>query len=387
MLLADITARMKESATPKSALDHLFGTARKEITGDGDWTNAFGSQGHLSLDARTKPVSKDDLLAFLTEFRARLAGEDKANAAKKVNRLKAIDLAILTAMSFDDPAITTPAGPIDLYAYLFDLALRIREPKLIQQGGTSWCAIDTVVRSYAKNDPFGYARLAVDLVVSKSGTLHGTRVPCITSGITGTDALKNAGMVPVDYITIGSVLTRFNQEAGTWERGGWNWNDGLTDAQIMTLLGLYFTDVHLDAAPPHSADEWQYTPAKERWLKGHDAGADLKMLLINGNIVNALRQETFNRTFDQDDGKRIEIDRRKGPDYHQTVIPTKVKSSGQHGRHAVLLDRLAVDGNGRKATVTLKIYTWGSAVRSGTLTLEQLCLVCRGIATAKAKKL
>jgi hypothetical protein len=59
---------------------------------------------------------------------------------------------------------------IDPYRYLFLLAMRIRRPRVIDQGSMGFCGPATILTDLAKRDPCTYTKFAIDLLLSGKAT-------------------------------------------------------------------------------------------------------------------------------------------------------------------------------------------------------------------------
>ncbi len=376
MELAELTAEMKKrhaSKDYKGALNYLFGEKRKEVSGGFSWElGATNSQA--LIDGRVGDEKKEQLLEFLSVYRDCIAKDDPSKTEGKTqSRLEALDAIKEMIGDTKVAQVTTPAGAVTSSRYFFDLALRVREPKLISQGNSLWCCFDSVLTAFARSNPREYVDYALGLMDRKTGTFRNKPVKCIASG---PKEWNSREVTAVDYLTIGSLVIAFNEKAGWYARGRWNWDLGLTDPQLKMLLEQYYTGAEVRSAT--GKNEWQFTEQKVQWLKEAE-NKSIMVLLVNGPFIQAMRDNTI---FDNATAQG-QIDPRKGPSAAQNSVRGNVTLGGQHTRHAVMLANLKVTGAGKMAEADFKIYTWGVGLRV-SVKLDKLCQFCRGIAWANA---
>jgi hypothetical protein len=166
-------------------------------------TQGIGSVAHDFPDPGTAPT-QTDLLAFLLKLEAALhwetkkdgTGKDAAQVAKRSAALKKI-------ISFVNDG--TKQGrflKVDKYLFAFQLAIRARSPRLVDQKNTLLCGPAALVYDLAKRDPDKYVEFAISLFHTGCGTLNGAQITPSTKILRG----YSAGLLPeADYVVLASL--------------------------------------------------------------------------------------------------------------------------------------------------------------------------------------
>lgn len=170
---------------------------KQAVNGGGDHRAAlFTTQ---QIDA----PSNQELLNFLGVLDGIIGTETtKQGGAKNVARVDAQRNAIARIIHFAHTGPVTGAfSHIDRNTVCFELALRVRRPKLIYQGKTTLCGPVALVVDVAKRDPVRYVQMALDLF--ETGRAHwGTNE--LAPGIIIRKGYKN--LTPqADYVVLASV--------------------------------------------------------------------------------------------------------------------------------------------------------------------------------------
>src|SRR5262249_37079749 len=96
-----------------------------------------------------------------------------------------------------------PAFPeINRFKFAFQLALRIREPKLINQSQTNLCGPNALVIQMAREQPARYAALATQLFLTGRGFIDELKIEPDRSILLG---FSDSALGECDYVVLGSV--------------------------------------------------------------------------------------------------------------------------------------------------------------------------------------
>ena len=79
----------------------------------------------------------------------------------------------------------------------FQLALRIRRPRIINQGAAGFCGPQTILSSVAKRDPVKYARLVLDLAGAGQATWEGQQLQVLAGDGGFTALVPDADFIPM----------------------------------------------------------------------------------------------------------------------------------------------------------------------------------------------
>ena len=154
---------------------------------------------------RTNPPTREQLISFLSKLRFALQLETKAGAAvaKDAGQVGRRGAAIAEIETF----VQNPSAPIvfthiDRNLFAFQLALRVRSPRIINQDNTTLCGPVALVYDIAKRDPQRYVRFAISLFSSGTAMFGLTQV-------TPSETIRNgyrANVLPeADYVVLASV--------------------------------------------------------------------------------------------------------------------------------------------------------------------------------------
>ena len=124
--------------------------------------------------------SYDQLKTFILDFLDHVVAERGTKGVyvqnpglhdERVNALHQI-WDVITGLARPVSALTG----IDPYRYLFLLAMRIRRPRVIDQGSVGFCGPATLLTDLAKREPRTYAKFAIDLLLTRRATWNGLGV-------------------------------------------------------------------------------------------------------------------------------------------------------------------------------------------------------------------
>jgi hypothetical protein len=149
-------------------------------------------------------LTQVDLLAFLWSLQAWLPEEttktggakDATQVAERLKAIKEIE-AFVT-----DHTKQSVFANVSKNVFAFQLALRARSPRKIDQGETTLCGPAALVYDVAKRDPVSYVRLAISLVTTGAGQFGSAMVTPSAKIRQG----YRVGMPPeADYVVLASV--------------------------------------------------------------------------------------------------------------------------------------------------------------------------------------
>jgi hypothetical protein len=150
----------------------------------------------------------DELIRFLAKLKSAVSIEWRKNftvpgsLAKDANQVAKRIAAIGKIEEFAN-AVSTPITftNIDKSVFAFQLALRVRSPRLINQRDTTLCGPVALVYDVAKRDPERYVNLAISLFTVGSGTFGAVQIKPSAK-------IRNGykGLLPeADYVVLASV--------------------------------------------------------------------------------------------------------------------------------------------------------------------------------------
>jgi hypothetical protein len=112
------------------------------------------------------------------------------------------NLALGKVFSYNEDPWTPKFSNIDPSVFAFQLALRIREPSLMNQKEVGVCGETSLMIFFAKNTPSAFADYAISLMRRGEGKFYGLTVTPHSSTLSGSHAGK---MPEADIVTIGSL--------------------------------------------------------------------------------------------------------------------------------------------------------------------------------------
>jgi hypothetical protein len=190
-----------QNQKPKDALDYVFASKRKE------------------LDAYRPTLAEAD--AFIEILRATILAEKKSSSTDRAAALEKI-------LYYNK----TPGGAyfpgIDPHVFAFQLALRIREPSLLNQAKVGICGENSLMIFFAKKTPSEFAEYAISLIRTGSGKFHGLMVKPPSTSFWGKSIwdINKEKLAAVDFVTLASLAPSLFGEI----------EEGTTPKQVCDLL-------------------------------------------------------------------------------------------------------------------------------------------------------
>lgn len=305
-------------------LDLLFGKHRKELS-DLRLGQARVFSGNGYPDADTG--------AFLDALQASTAGEQRAMAGSRSTALGNVRACI--------GSLSRKLHGFDLNEYLFQLAVRVREPGLIDQRSAGWCPMNAALIRFARTQPVQYVKFAIDLWKTKEETpFQGARVMHAPE-LSQSDCY-GLQMECVDYLMMKSLMHTFFPQR----------KEAATSKQLADALGHcgFATSVLVN-------DRWDKFPR----LLGNVQNA----INARPNIAITMTAAAFPQGFHEGDSERRRIDK-------AAADPGRwARGLGaSNPRHFTLITKLEHDPQTERIS-KLKIYTWG---RSYSLSMSYATL-------------
>jgi hypothetical protein len=163
----------------KDALDYVFG-----------W-----EKGNLDSYHPNQKQTRDfiDYLIFAVR------SENKARSPERC-------LALSKVLSYNETLGKVCFSGVDPSVFAFQLALRIREPSLLNQKSLGVCGAASLMTSFAKHNPAAFADYAISLMRQGRASFHGMTITPGSQIIAGQYSEK---MAEADLVTMGSLATGF----------------------------------------------------------------------------------------------------------------------------------------------------------------------------------
>ena len=186
---------------PKVAFDYVFASQRKQLD-------------------KYRPTLPE-AMAFIDFLRAAILLEEKPRSTDRAAALDKI---------YDynkDPGQPYFPG-IDPHVFAFQLALRIREPSLLNQAKVGICGENSLMIFFAKNTPSEFAEYAISLMSAGSGKFHGLIVKPEAETWWGKSIweMNKEKLAEVDFVTVASLAPSLFG----------NIKEGTTPEQVCALL-------------------------------------------------------------------------------------------------------------------------------------------------------
>ena len=193
----DFLTALDNRTGAKAKLEYVFGTARENLD-------------HF------RP-SRDQTAQFIDRLKIAVEEQDGKDSAKKRARIEALDLALTFNATAADTTSLRWFDWVDPHVFAFQLALRVREPSLINQESTSLCGVVSVMGRYAKEQPREYARLAIDLLTDGAGDFWRLRLVLLREHAQAYS--WDPSLPAVDLVTLGGFAIAAGGEVfrcGAW---------------------------------------------------------------------------------------------------------------------------------------------------------------------------
>jgi hypothetical protein len=173
--------------------------------------------------------------AFLGAFIDVVENEAKGvyNHEPELRHQRLLALALLRAWLAEDHALLVLN--INKPRFVFQLALRIRRPRIVNQGGFGLCGPATILVALAKRDPMRYANFVVELV--QTGSSDWAPGEAVT--LTATDnGLRGTATPEADFLPLLALRCRAELILAGGASGGIDFDLATQDSHATTPLQL-----------------------------------------------------------------------------------------------------------------------------------------------------
>jgi len=297
---------------------------------------------------------REEFFALLTQWMASELKKDlsavKASADARIKVIKQINESCNTygRAAFAD---------IDPNYFAVELALRVRMPRLIDQGQTGLCGAASVMYSFAKVQPAQYAKFALGLFFRGKGKFNNTEIEPSETIKAGYSSRYQFMDCPIDYVTLVSLRacslhaiatgplraadeTTMPGQVGQWlERAGYkgvesdtffnaNWIEKIAINQLASTLEQ---PIHHGGAPERTLD-------MDAMCRNLQKAADA---LAAGKFVILF----------------TDIELSKYLSGEQPMLAPRTSSTSLTKHHFVAARRLRLTAN----DVTVRLITWANA--------------------------
>jgi hypothetical protein len=311
---------------PKNAFNYVFGSQRMELD---EYKPTLGETS-----------------AFIEFLRAAILLEKKSMSN---DRAAALD----KLLNYNKNPGTPYFPGIDPHVFAFQLALRIREPSLLNQAKVGICGENSLMIFFAKKTPSQFAEYAISLMRTGSGKFHGLPVnpPAKTwwLGESIWESYKDR-LAEADFVTIASLASLFGDI-----------KEGTTPDEVCKLLskaGFPNTQKKVDEREtfPGSADSIRNLNEAAAALNANK----IVILAVHADFIVGVRalKDFYARNWDLD-----ELRRGSGKKYKEWEWETPIKAELQvekrkpgtrAQRHWILVTYLEPT----QTEVTVKLYSW-----------------------------
>lgn len=186
-----------------SAFETGLEDARRQITGQDTRPAIKYVIDHYQEWSAPTAEERDAFLGLLAGW---MAGELKKDLSGVKGSADARIKVILDIKEYCNTYMgRTAFSGIDPDYFAVELALRVRMPKLIDQGQTGLCGAASVMYSYAKVQPAKYAKFAMGLFFRGKGKFNNTEITPSETIKAGYPTRYQFMGCPVDYVTLVSL--------------------------------------------------------------------------------------------------------------------------------------------------------------------------------------
>jgi hypothetical protein len=309
-------------ARVKKALDYVFGTRRKEL-------DTF----------RPTQLETRDFVDYL------LSAINQENKALSPDRKAALS----RVLAYNE-APGKPYFPgIDPHVFAFQLALRIREPSLLNQKDVGICGENSLMIFFAKKSPCEFAEYAISLMRTGSGKFHGLVVEPSAETFWGASIwdLNKEKLAAADFVTVASLAPSVFGKI----------KEGTTPEQVCALLAKAGFANPQDKINQDEA----FSGSAQSALNLNDAAAAVRagkivILGVHAEWVEVVRslKAVYARMW-----RQVELQRGSGKNWAQGPITgepfvTKRKPGPRERRHWILVTYLEPT----PTHVAIKLYSW-----------------------------
>jgi hypothetical protein len=356
--VADVLAAVTGIGDPKAALDQL-------------WISVGAPKGADKNRDRKVTCTQNDVDAFLTWFIATVTSDGARKATMDKTNDRANALGLIKAFNLNPTPRAFTA--VDPHKFAFQLALRVREPRLINQQKTNLCGPNAMVIQFDKRSPMQYTLLALDLYQKGKGYLDKLEIEPdleIRAGIC-------QDLPEADYVVLGSLR---NSGAILYEDGmvrniglltkpgvlcKWLAEAGYTDVQDHTFFDLPFYAKPIDLITKGSV----HGPRDPGFQEGEANLRLLEQKLANGYqvVMNAeaqLSQDLVDNDLTARDGGG---------------------RSNAMATHWTWINKITLTGTGvtPPKIPLIKFYTWGDSYTRANLNMDDFLTRYAGFVSYK----
>ncbi|MBL4649240.1 MAG: hypothetical protein JKY03_05870 [Aureispira sp.] len=162
---------------------------------DNPHATALLKQKKKQLEALTGTVSKEVQKKIIDAAKAVAPNLESAPAVERANALMAVD-------EFRAETVTPKYDNISQAELLLGLEARINDPEGVDQSSLNLCGPAAYCVLWAKHDPEGYAKAAIDLYKKGSYTYNGKTITANTDTF---DQTPLAGMSKIDWMMLSAI--------------------------------------------------------------------------------------------------------------------------------------------------------------------------------------
>jgi len=345
----------------------------------------------------TKGGATDDFRAFL-EIAISVCDGAHAAAKKKALGLLAMVLAQRGRVVSGFPVL-------DFDQVVYQLTLRVLEPRLVDQGKYGLCGPAAFIILLAKTDPTKYVKIAIELLTAGESTIRGMRL----KPNEGIRKHRPDGTPHADWMVLASVRSSdelLHQGMKTGEYGGTNYGemvDWCKRAGYGVVVGAFAA--HLTGALKtfsslpliKQLDSWsccEFHPQKPRFLNGID------LTRVTDQAFNLFLADRFCRNrwkvfllvsekYTQTSGTEDPLEKRLAP-WRDLGVPnleamreSSIKQVvGSESNHWILVKEIRISGG----TVRITRYSWGSKDTTAPISLELFYTIYAGFVAVLGRR-
>ena len=326
LLLRDASTSQEAEARAKRALDYVFGTSRAQ----------------LDTFCPTQEETRD----FVDYLLSAINQENKALSPDRRTALSKV-------LEYNEAPGKTYFEGIDPHVFAFQLALRVREPSLLNQAEVGICGENSLMIFFAKKSPSEFADYAISIMRAGSGNFHGLIVKPSTETFWGTSPWESSKgkLAEVDFVTIGSLARSIFGDI----------KEGTTPEEVCALLskaGFLNTQDMIDQreAFSGSADSIRNLKDAAEAVKANK----IVILGVHAEFIPGLRAL---KTFYARNWGRPQLRRGSGKKWDEwgmegpieaKLLVQKRKAGPRERRHWILVTYLEAT----QTHVTIKLYSW-----------------------------
>jgi len=311
----------KMGGGPKDGLDYVFGVERAR------------------LDSYRPSQAETD--KFITLLQTAILGENKDLSQDRAAALQKI-------LDYNDNPGVAQLKKIDPHVFAFQLALRVREPSLLDQRYVGVCGASSLITFLAKKSPAAFVDYAISVMRTGQGKLYGSTVKATCWALWGSYSGK---MADADIVVLGTV--------------GFDWLEGVTFSEAgeicdwLTAAG--FRNVRNNTRIHAGALNLSQLKTIEWFRQNLDDAArfsSTKLVIIatDADLLKPLWEKKREWTTG-------DIMARKSGGYRcDAPLPKTIWN--RKINHWTLVNHLSIEGEKEEEKlVRIKLYTWGNSLQ------------------------